>query len=285
VGPAAAEGKDEGAECEEDTECKSQSCKMEKGAEKKVCAAQDAGGKFARWWVGGFFSFDMVLVPGGDDVCALGKKAAAGQPPNEREALPLNDPPGYYCTNKNDGSDFPNRQTVDENNSIQLGRSDKVSGGLAAGNIRAGLSIDYALTANLLLGARLGVFFVNTYTGKAGSDDGKTLPFPFHAELRATYLLGKDALAKPGLAPMVFGGLGVSEWDAKVPVTVVFTNGQSREVDAWKMAGPFFIGLGGGLRYAFSPKAALLGGVHVNFAIGSGFVPLLGPELGMQFGF
>jgi hypothetical protein len=215
----------------------------------------------------------MVLVPGGDDVCKTTPDGTA----------PLNDPPGYYCTNK-DGSDFPASRA--ENDAIVLGRSNKVSGGLAPANIRAGLSLDYAINPNLLIGLRLGVFFVNTYTGKAGSDAGKTLPFPFHAEARVTYLLGKDALAKPGLAPMVFGGLGVSEWDAKVPVTVVEQGkAAGREVDAWKMSGPFFIGLGGGLRYAFSPKAAILGGMHVNFAIGNGFVPLLGPELGMHFGF
>jgi hypothetical protein len=273
VSTPAEEGKDDGKECEEDSDCKSGSCKAPKDSEQKVCQPKE-GGKFSRIWVGVWGAFDMVLVPGGDDVCKLNK-----------DALPLNDPPGYYCTRDN-GDDYPTRVNKNENDAIVLGKSDKVSGGLAAANVRAGLSFDYAINPNLMVGARLGFLFVNTYTGKAASDEGKTLPAPIHIEARVTYLIGTDALAKPGVAPFVFGGGGVTEWDAKIPVTVVETgNPAGRNVDAWKISGPAFIGLGGGIRYAFSPKAALLGGLHVNFAIGSGFVPVLGPEFGVQLGF
>ena len=59
----------------------------------------------------------------------------------------------------------------------------------------------------------------------------------------------------------------------------------ARDVDAWQIAGPLFFALGGGVRLAFSPRAALMGGLRFNLAFGNSFAPSIGPELGIVIGF
>src|SRR5262249_39673592 len=137
-------------------------------------------------------------------------------------------------------------------------------------------SFDYAISANLMLGVRAGLVF-GTYPGASATNDGKTSPLsPLHIELRGTYVIGKDALAKPGLAPYMAAGAGYAPWDTKVPggVTVKMNGGTgaatNKTVDAYQIAGPMFITLGGGIRYGFSPRVALLAGLRVNVSLGNG---------------
>jgi hypothetical protein len=187
VGPAEVTGKDGGEFCEEDTECKSKECKASKctdfegGEEKKI----------RRVWVGVSIGFDYTLVPSENDVCAL-SSTKEGQ-------LPLNGS-NYYCVNS-DGSDYPFREAPGlvsprngENARLVRGTSDKVSGGGAFGNIRVLASVDYALTMNILVGARLG-YVLNTYPGQAAKDDSKSFP-PVHLELRGTYLIGRRRFSR-----------------------------------------------------------------------------------------
>lgn len=270
--------KEEGEECEEDNQCKSDKCSHNK------CAAGEGAGddkkkknKPARIWIGVTFGMDAAMLGSGDDVCVLDKKTA----------LPVNTG-GFYCTNS-DGSDYPFRNDKGvQNGNIVLGKSDQVKGGFVLpSNLRIMLSIDYAVSANFLLGARLG-YVANTYPGQAAKDDGKSGLAPVHAELRGTYVIGKDALFKAGAAPMVFLGAGASQFDAKVDVTVVEngTNGP-KTVSAWTIAGPAFGVLGGGVRYAFTPTAAFLGAVKASAAFGgsAGFLLAPGIEIGGQIGF
>jgi hypothetical protein len=56
-------------------------------------------------------------------------------------------------------------------------------------------------------------------------------------------------------------------------------------VNAWKTAGPFFFLVGGGIRYAFSPRAAVTLAARVNAALGGGLLFTYGPEIGVQYGF
>jgi hypothetical protein len=260
-------GKAEGEDCETDDECQSNKCRAS-----KCTAPESKASKRPKLWIGIAGQLDFVSLPSSQDVCLLAQSA-----------LPLNGQ-GYYCTDSK-GTDVPSRSDPTENNAIVKGTSDKVQGGLAPGNIRVLLTVDYAFTVNFMAGIRLG-YVLNTYPGTAGSNEGKTFA-PIHAELRGTYVFGKDALAKAGLAPYAMVAGGVSEWDSQVAVTVVEagTNGV-KNAQAWNMSGPAFGSVGGGLRFAFSPRMAAMFGPRVNMAFGSnGSLLSLSPELGLQYGF
>jgi hypothetical protein len=277
VGPVEPTGKDGGEFCEEDTECKSRECKASK------CTEPKKEGGYKKIWVGLSIGFDYQFVPSADDVCKL-SSTKDGQ-------LPLNSS-NYYCVDSG-GSDYPLRQIAGqndprngENDRLVSGVSDKVAGGGAFGNVRLMLAADYAINMNLLIGVRLG-YVLNTYPGQAAKDDGKSFP-PIHAELRGTYLIGQDAITK-SVAPYGMVGAGISTFEAAVKVSVVeqATGGPkvAKDVDAWHLAGPAFVALGGGARVAFSPRAALMAGLRLNLAFGNDFAPSLGPEVGVVFGF
>jgi hypothetical protein len=287
-------GNEAGADCEEDNECQSGTCKNNKCTAPKEEEGQQ--GKFKRFWVGFALAVDVSLLASADDVCLL-----------KQDATPVNDA-NYYCTRQNDeggysaNSDFPDRNDKSgaENKEIQPSSSsklDKVQGGTALGNIRIFATFDYAFTPNVMAGVRAGYVF-GTYPGASASNDGKTSQLgPFHLELRGMYVIGKDALAKAGLAPYITVGGGYAPWDTKVPagVTVKCTDANcgvpggsstNKTVDAYQIAGPIFVTGGGGIRYAFAPRVALLTGLRVNFAFGGGAsAPSGGLEAGMQFGF
>jgi len=287
-GPVEPAGKDGGEFCEEDTECKSKECKSSK------CTDFESDKKFRRVWVGLSVGFDYTLVPTAKDVCKL-------NPPSDPSAplQPVNSS-NYYCTNS-DGSDYPFRPANaqegatslgKQNDRLVVGTSDKVSGGGAFGNVRVMAAVDYALTLNVLLGARAG-FVLNTYPGQAAKDDGKAFP-PLHLELRGTYLIGKDALIQK-FAPFVMAGGGISTFETAVKVTVVedadalatppTTGKTAKDVDAWQLAGPGFVTFGGGARLLAGERVAFMLGARVNLAFGNAFAPSFGPDLGIAFGF
>ncbi len=278
-------GKDGGEFCEEDTECKSNECKASKCTEPK----HEASSQYRKLWIGASVGFELLqFVPTSNDVCKL-------TPPSDANPLIPTNTENYYCV-ASDGSDYPFRTTkadvdanhprANENANLVQGVSDKVAGGGAFGSVRMLLSADYALNMNLLLGIRLG-YVLNTYPGQAAKDDAKAFP-PIHAELRGTYLIGQDALTKT-FAPYAMLGAGVAPFDAKVKVSVVEQPPggvkAQKDVDAWHLAGPAFAMFGGGVRIGMGSRAALMGGLRVNFAFGNSFAPSLGPELGVMFGF
>jgi hypothetical protein len=284
-------GKDGGEFCEEDSECKSNRCQDAK------CTEYEGAKKGPKFWIGIAGALDYAFVPSADDVCKLTK-----------EATPVNDS-NYYCT-RSDGTDYPSRNpaAVAENDSIvasKAGGSNKVSGGGALGNIRLMVTFDYAATPNVLIGGRFGLV-LNNYPGEEAAVDGKRFSPPIHLELRATYLFGKDPLTTKGFAPYVFGAAGLGQFETQVAVETIQnqTGGAcpegttqrvdknnnpipfcTRDVDAWHLAGPAFISLGGGGRYALSSKFALMFGLRANFAFLNAFAPSVGPEIGGQFGF
>lgn len=276
-------GKDGGAFCEEDSECKSHQCTAD-----NKCAAYEGEKKGPKLWVGIAGALDFAFVPSADDVCKL-------QP----DATPLNDG-NFYCT-RADGSDYPMRPQKDnpevsaaaaaENDALVESKAGKVSGGGALGNIRLMLTLDYAVHPNVLIGGRLGLV-LNTYPGSEAAIDGKqSFAVPIHLELRATYVFGQDALVTKGFAPYVMGGAGVGQFETRVPVPVVENHPsetpplQRRDVDAWHIAGPAFLTAGAGGRYAVSERFALMFGLRANFAFLDAFAPSVGPEIGGQIGF
>lgn len=286
-GGAAAEltGKDGGEFCEEDSECKSKECKNSKCTEPPHA---EGPGSYKKFWLGLSVGIEWHFVPSADDVCKL-------NPPNAASPLTPINGNNYYCVNS-DGQDYPYRPTSAadrtsnprglENDNLLTGQSDKVSGGGALGNLRILITADYAVTSSILVGVRLG-YVALTYPGDAAGQDGKHFP-PIHAEARGTFLLRKDALLE-SWAPYAMVAAGIAPYEAKVNVSVIEQpNGGAKtahQVDAWHIAGPGFFSVGGGVRIALSQRAAFMGGLRLNLAIGNDTAFTVGPEVGMQFGF
>ena len=84
----------------------------------------------------------------------------------------------------------------------------------AVGTFRFLVGVDRLIASTFLLGLRAG------YALNGGpavpSSSGEKKFFPFHAELRATYFIGKDSLTKTGVRPFVFVSGGAAQVDAKV---------------------------------------------------------------------
>ncbi len=219
-------------------------------------------------WIGVSVEDDLVFLPSANDVCVLDSR---GSPTNTA---------GYTCADPNTGSSFPSTVTIDRE--ITLGSADHVDGGIHAGNVRLLLTLDYALTHNVLLGARVGYVF-------------RTDPSPvfhrLHLEARLTYAIGRDALTREGLSPIVLIGLGAGEFDAYVPVTFTVAKSASNILHgtekAWLTGGPFFVTAGAGARAQFGRRTALTAALKFTGAFGgsAGFLPGIAPELGIQVGF
>ncbi len=246
---------------------------VEENEAKEKKKAADAGPKFTRLWFGVSLAIDFLPLPSGTDVCR--RDDVTGSPINLQ---------GYYCYDSGGSSDFPKGQAV--NDTLVVGKAGTASGALQGGDIRILLAFDYAWNPSLLLGGRVG-YVANSYPGKSAVDQGHAFAAPFHIEARATYLFGQTPLLRTGFSPMVFGGLGLSEFDGhqstQVRVSGVTT---AQTVDVWLTDAPFFIVLGGGARYQFSPRAALTGALRLNVVIGgNGLMPTFGPEIGVLYGF
>ena len=264
-------------------------CNKESPAEgekgKEEGEPENAGAR-KRIWVGIAGALDFMLMPSGTNLCHL--DPTTNQPSNSVV---------YYCTNAN-GSDFPSRNdNMAQNNALMPGSAGNTSGGVVPGNARLVLSFDYALTKNVLLGARLGLVLFE-YPGGSPSNldasqsvnaavkDGRATSLGrFNAEIRGTYVLGDDPLAHVGWAPLVFAGIGISEFDGHTSDTVRL-GALSGNINIWRTDGPLYFALGGGARWALTDSIAATGAVRVNIAgFSNGVVWTVGPELGLQYGF
>lgn len=237
--------------------------------------------KYARYWIGAAAEFELMSMPSANDACVL----STG--PNPPPGFPAN-PANLYCVDAT-GADFPPRTpagaAINSKLKAMPGSAGRSAGGLQPGDIRLMLSLDYALNENFLVGGRFGLV-VNSYPGSAASQDGRAAGFKVHVEGRATYLLGSAPLERVGFAPMGIAGLGLGEFDGHV--TSVVTNGpsQSEPIDIWDTDGPFFMFIGAGARYQFSPRIAATAALRLNLAVGgNGVLPTFGPEFGLQYGF
>jgi hypothetical protein len=238
---------------------------------------------FKRFWIGLGATVDFQVIPKGTNLCRLNP-----EPPGTivlDAAKPENDG-NIYCTNQ-DGSDFPERANQAQNNLLQPGSAGNSNGGVRHGEARLMLSFDYALSANFLVGARLGVSLL-TYPGVAAYTDGRAWSFAgshFYVDARATYLFGEDAVEKT-FAPMLFGGIGLASFATSTSSGITFTNGETTTVNLWQTNGPFFVLVGGGVHIMVNESFGGAVGVRVNGSFGAnGLVPTLGPEVGVQYGF
>jgi hypothetical protein len=241
-------------------------------------------GPFRRVWIGIAGSIDFQSMPKGEDLCHLVPQPAGGAPV-ANAGLPANNA-NVYCTNQ-DGSDFPSRASQNQNNALVQGSAGNSSGGVDRGDIRLMLSFDYALTANMLLGARLGVTTFK-YPGQAAYQDGKawsTANGRLYVDARFSYLFGDQAITKT-VAPMLYGGLGLASFDTHTDSGITLNTGQSGTVQLWQMNGPFFLMVGGGIHLAFSDRFGGTLSVRMNGSFGpNGFLPTFGPEAGLVYGF
>jgi hypothetical protein len=260
----------QGEQCARNEECSTNTCRN---------GACDAPPKpYSKFWLGAEGGLDVLFVPAATNVCKL----------DEPKLTPTGDT-GYYCTNLN-GGDYPSRNGREENNRIvrDAPDSNQVGAGASIGTIRANIAFDYALDEHILVGARLG-YVLNRYSGVAAKEDSKTFA-PVHLEVRGTYVLGKEPLAREGMFKYAFVGLGASEFEASVPLDVV-EKGDSKvkagivRANAWYIVGGPFLSLGAGIRYATSPSSAFLLALKLTVASGGGQVaPVIGPEMGFHFG-
>jgi hypothetical protein len=293
-----------GESCDSDSQCESGKCKDD------VCAEGGGGGKFSRIWIGIGVQLDMYLLPSATNVCKLDTSASYTTPyvcvnPAALDLGPFGaGPANKVPPSLPPGSPFPGNTgangmgtslgsgSAELNKLIILsnGSNDQVSGGFALNNIRILASFDYAITQNMLAGLRAG-YVLNTDPGSGVAGPAFA---PAHIEARFTYLLGKNAISKGGIAPMFFGGLGVGEFDAYVPVAVAVGNNPAfmggkvatYAPNAWAVAGPFFAAAGGGVRIGFSPRVAMTVGLKLELGLGGPAGSLFGvaPEAGVQFG-
>lgn len=267
--------------CEEASECKSNKCDAGK------CTAPETKSKYKKVWIGGEVMADFVFLPGAQNVCSL----------DTDTALPANDG-NYYCTD-DAGKDFPARPSEDDrtgtqNRSIDPDKANSINGGPAFSKFRILASFDYAPTEFVMLGARVGIALPLGYPGTEAKFDGQKAAAPWlHLEARATFVLGKDGIGAIGAPrPYVYGAFGLGAYDASVSGVKVRLNNadgtnDDRDLKAYKLQGqaPLFVALGGGVRYAFSERAAFLGGIRGTLGIGGGIIPGLAPDLAVQFGF
>jgi hypothetical protein len=263
---------DEGERCKEDRQCKSGtcssgSCKAVQSFEQEEPAVGARGGRqLARFWVGVSGALDLTSPSSGSEVCAQTAAVSSS---------------GYWCTTP-EGRDLTPQETA----ALVPGHRGAASGELTPGGVHILATFDYAATANLFVGVRLG-YVANAYPGDAASSAGKTIGSAIHAELRGTWVFGDEPIARSGLAPYVFVSGGVARFDT--PVTVMVATqavAGERAVRAWYVAGPAFGAAGGGARYAFSPRVAFATGLglHAAFAPGAfGFA--VSPEMSLQYGF
>ena len=79
----------------------------------------------------------------------------------------------------------------------------------------------------------------------------------------------------------------MSEFDAHVASNVVLSGvAGSQRVNIWITDGPWFVTLGGGVRYQFSLRSAFTMALRVNASLAdNGVLPTAGPEVEFQYGF
>jgi hypothetical protein len=220
-------------------------------------AARDEPVKLRRIWVGLSGGFTTVFHPSGINVCGTTE---------------------WTCA-QSDGGVFPN-----PNSSVASGSSNVSPGfgGLAGSLVSA---IDVALTDGFLLGLRYGFYLHPINVNVVDFFSGMQSMW----EARATWVLGRHPLTTRALAfrPYALFGVGLADFSAPVDTTLVVNStvfGPER-VTAWKIAGPFFITTGVGVRFGNERLGVMFAPLKIAAAFGSGATVAYMPELTMMSGF
>ncbi|MFO0659361.1 MAG: tetratricopeptide repeat protein [Polyangiaceae bacterium] len=281
-------GKDPPAQCKSSTECMSgvgedgcggtkefgescsgpKECKSGLSCQKGTCQPGDGGEEESdgdahkKNWVSLGFDLDIAMLSG-SDLCSQ---------QNQKDGI-------YTCFKSND------QQYVGKPRS---GNGGTLSGIAALGTMRVLVGYDRFFTNNIAGGVKVGYGFRGSPEDRSGNGF-----FPFHAEARGTYWVGKNVLTKPGLFPFIYVAGGLAQVDAEIPnVRVpndkcgssVECTGSRIDVSAWKRLGRGFVGAGGGAAYAISKSTAMTLDVKFAAYLGtSGFA--ISPTIGVMQGF
>jgi hypothetical protein len=270
-----ASGKPEGAGCREDAECDQGLACVENDAGKKWCKPGVAKGPSQpKLWIGVDGTFDMVFLGPEKDLCKQDSWTCSVDTPAGRRDVGISDSAGI---------------------NVLAGTGGKTDGGLSFATKRVFLSVDYFIVPRLSLGLRAGVAF-------GGNTTEASKFFPLHAEGRLQYFI-TDGVFRP----YFLFNTGYAELDAPVPNVIVEPNdpanangcsnggdpptcGESGSrpvingVQAWKRAGPFFLGAGIGAWLFVTKNVALnVAAKGVTTVPRTAFA--LMPELGIKVGF
>jgi hypothetical protein len=212
--------------------------------------------KFARHWITVGGQVDFLLMHAVGDACA-------GSATSE---LACFEGDTYWDPTVKGG-----RQDVDADGIFDDAGS--TTSGFAMGTKRVYLGYDYAITQNILAGARLGWAFgarPKLVYADANTPSSDPLP-PLHFEVRGAYWFGSNVLTDQFVRPFVQLSGGFAQVDAYLgPEVVDQTNGRTCDagspatstcrvsVEAWRKSGTFFISGGAGLTFAVSKNVGIL---------------------------
>lgn len=159
----------------------------------------------------------------------------------------------------------------------------EIAGGARLATTRLLAGYDRIFGGNIGIGVRLGFAFA----GGPKAPSGNAF-FPLHAEARVTYTFGTEPLARKGIRPYVHLSGGLAEIDGHVSVpayadAAAYAKDDRLGLTAWKKTGTAFVGLGGGVMYAITPKSGPFLDVRLMQMLGvsgTAISPLLGYGVG-----
>lgn len=276
-GDGAAGGtKSEDQSCSDDDECGKQLICRENDVGKKVCKPgekKEKAADFPKLWIGLEGQIDMVFLGQERDICKLNTWTCSVETPEGRKDI----------------------TTTADGGGIRVGPTGgKTEGGMSVGTKRFLASIDYFVASKISIGARLGYVI--------GGNPTNAAPFrPIHAEARLQYFITDGSFR-----PYFLANVGYGMFDAPVPNVIIqpqdpaaFWNGCKdgsppetcpeenrvvKNVTAYKLGGPFFVGLGAGAWFLPAPKVAVNIGAKILFPLPV-FAPVFAPEIGVKVAF
>lgn len=114
-----------------------------------------------------------------------------------------------------------------------------------AGTMRVLLGYERLLLKNVSVGLKLGLVI----SGKAPRVPTDSAVVVVHGEARASYFFGTAPFEPTNvIRPYAMAALGIAEVSSKVTVDIYEPN-TYQKVSAWKRAGKFFVGIGGGATF------------------------------------
>lgn len=236
--------------------CEDGTCRIDRASEEETTSTGPR-----KWRIGIHLAQDIPSI-GGTDVCL------------DENQLESN----WACYWSSTQDEAPYQSATFGN--VGPGGGGTIGSGFAFGTRRLLLSLDYALTANLTAGLRVGYAFgggppAGKYVqyerqGENTNRYGRVVEegtdfLPFHFELRAAYFFGQEPLNELGLHPYVHVGGGAAQVDARAVAKVrddfkvgpPTPDDEIGEIDAWKKLGQGFVTIGGGASYAISSTLSL----------------------------
>ena len=269
--------KSEDQSCSDDDECGKELVCRENDVGKKVCKPgakkEKAASDFPKLWFGLDGEIDMVFLGQERDICKLNTWTCSVETPAGRKDI----------------------TTTDDGGGIRVGPTGgKTEGGMSVATKRFLASVDYFVAPKISIGARLGY-------AVGGNPTSAAKFVPFHAEARVQYFITDGTFR-----PYFLANAGYGMYDAPVPNVIIqpqdpaaFWNGCKdgspaetcpeanrvvKNVTAYKLVGPFFVGLGVGAWFLPSPKIAVNIGAKILFPLPV-FAPVVAPEVGVKFSF